>query len=457
MKILLINPPVDGIEETVVIPMGLAYIASVLMNHHEIKVVDLRAYPKYDIADEILEADAVGITATILSARSCKKLLRFFKEKKPGIVTIIGGSYPTAIPERVLSNKDVDIIVLGEGENTAVELFDVLEKGDDLSKVNGIGYRENGNTCFTPPRELISDIDSLPYPAHELFPLELYTGFNPAFKGFGRTGSILTSRGCPYNCIYCFKKTFGNKWRCRSPESIVKEWAYQIEKLNVKQMAIIDDCFNLDIERAVTIFSEVVANKVNIPWLAPVGMRADRFTQELLDKMKQSGCFRISIGVENGNQEYLNKVVKKHFDFSKAKETVSYCRKIGIETAAFYILGLPQENKKTMQQTINFAKELDTDYAQFLIANPFPGTEFFDIVQREGKILRDVEDYSGHADNRANFEMGELDEELLVKMRKKAYWSFYMRPKMITKKMLSDPTNLIRGGYYLLKRMVTGA
>ena len=455
MKIHLINPPVDGIEETLVIPMGLAYIASALKNHHEIYIADLRAQPDIDITNTVMDADAVAITATILSAKSIKVLLHKVKEINPKIITVVGGPYPTSAPEKVLGIKEADIVVLGEGENTAIDLFENLEKHGDLTQVKGIGFRKNGDIHYTPRRELIKAIDKISFPAFHDFPMDSYTGFNPAFTSHGLSGSILTSRGCPYKCIYCFQPFGSGRWRWRSPESVVEEWAYQVETLKVKQIAIVDDCFNVNIKRAINIFDEIIKRKLNIPWLAPVGMRADRFTPELLDKMKESGCYRVAIGVENGDQKYLNEVVKKKLDLSAAKKAVAYCRNIGIETSAFYILGLPYETRQSMERTIEFAKELDSDYAQFLIAMPYPATEFYDIVQREGVITREFEEYLGHTDNGANFEMGEINNDLLVKMRKKAYWSYYVRPKMIMRKMLSDPINLLKGGYYLIKRTIT--
>lgn len=455
MKILMINPPVDVKEETFVIPLGLGYIASVLKNHHDVTVIDLRTQPNYDFINASREADVVAISATILSAKSCGKILSIVKEVNPNVVTVVGGPYATADPEKAMINENIDVVVLGEGENTAVELFQTLENNDELSNVKGIGFRRNKEVYFTPPREPINDLDNIPFPAFELFPLEKYSGYNPALTNAGKTGSIITSRGCPFRCIYCFQKTFGNRWRARSPENVVEEWAYQVENLKIKKMTIIDDCFNLNVERAIKICTEIIKRKLNIPWSAPQGMRADRLPLKLLDIMKDSGCFRIGIGVENSDQEYLNKVVKKNLDLSKVKIAVKYCKEIGIETLAFFILGLPQETKETMQRTIEFAKELDADFAMFQIANPFPGTELFNIVQRDGLMLKEVEDFSGYVDNRANFEMGELNSKLLIKMRKKAYWSYYMRPKYY-KKIFSDPGNILKGGYYLLKRMVTG-
>jgi anaerobic magnesium-protoporphyrin IX monomethyl ester cyclase len=333
----------------------------------------------------------------------------------------------------------VDYIVIGEGEETFIELLKAIEKKSDLSKVRGIAFRKNGKAIMTKPRPLIEDLDSLPFPAYHLFPsLDKYNWYvpHPHKKGLG----IMTSRGCPFNCIYCYKGLFGYKWRARSPENVVAEWEWLVKEVGVEEIAIYDDIFNLSMDRANKIYDLLIKKGLAIPHFFPNGIRAEYVDLPLLKKMKKAGCIRIAFGVETGSKRIMQ-AIDKRLDFDKVRKAFKLCDQLGIETTAFFVLGLPGETRETMQQTIDFAKELNPTFAQFTTLTPFVGTRVYDLIKKEGKLLENWNvKFSSHFDKPKKFELGEVTPELLEEMKRKAYREFYFRPAYLLKNL--RPRNL---------------
>ncbi len=248
------------------------------------------------------------------------------------------------------------------------------------------------------------------------------------------------SRGCPFNCIYCFKGLFGYMWRARSPENVVKEWEWLINDINVEEIAIYDDIFNLSLERVNKIYDLILKKKLNLPHFFPNGLRAEFVNYQTLKKMKKAGCIRVAFGVETGSKRIM-KTIDKRLDLNKVKKTFELCKKLDIESTAFFVLGLPGENRETMQETIDFAKELDPTFAQFTTLTPFVGTRVYDLIKREGELLEDWNvKFSGHYDKPKKFKLGELTPELLLEMKRKAYREFYFRPSYLLRNL--RPRNL---------------
>jgi anaerobic magnesium-protoporphyrin IX monomethyl ester cyclase len=241
---------------------------------------------------------------------------------------------------------------------------------------------------------------------------------------------ILSSRGCPYQCIFCADHlVHGRKFRFRSPENIIKE-VEEIYKRGARDWDFVDDNFTLVSERVEKFCDLMITKGLNkkMSWRCSNGIRVDRITPELLRKMKMAGCYMVSLGIESGNEEILNNM-KKSTNLEKVKTAVRWCREAGIETRGLFMFGNLGENRRTMIDTINFAKSLDLDTATFHITIPFPNTDYWKIITKEGKIYpKSYRDYIAYGN--VIFQHGELDEETLIEMQKKAYKEFYFRPRI---------------------------
>lgn len=427
MKVLLINPSLAVFGKSTIVPLGLAYLAAVLEeNNIEVKILDM-CVEKLD--PKLFDwSDILGITSSTPSINQTFKIAKEAKQINPNIKIFLGGPHPSALPHEC--NKDfIDGVVVGEGEYTFLEICKAIEKNKQLTKIKGLYI----GTKFT-PREQIKDIDSLPFPAYHLFKYpEKYGNAQPFLSNKTPCGTIMTSRGCPFKCLFCFKGIYGSTFRPRSPENVVQEWKFLVEKFKVKEIAVQDDIFNFDIKRAEKIFQLLKREKLDIPWVTPNGIKPNFLNRDFLLKMRKAGCYRTAFGVESGNQEILNKM-RKGTTLKMISNAFKLCREAKIKTMAFFILGMPYENRKTMQDTIDFAKKIDPDYSQFCIAAPFPGSELYNLIKSKGKLL--IDDYSKYdqmAEGKAYFEIGDVKKELVEEMYKKAYRDFYLRPKIMAR------------------------
>jgi magnesium-protoporphyrin IX monomethyl ester (oxidative) cyclase len=309
------------------------------------------------------------------------------------IITVLEGQHPSARPEDCLANPNVDFVVMGEPENAIFELIDAVGKGTrDLKKIRGIGFVKNGVPVFTSPRPLLEDLDSLPFPARHLLPMEEY---NSAVKEIPLRGEInkpwtimITSRGCPYNCVFCTHHiVWGRKWRGRSPENVVDELQHVIKTYHVKQIDFLDDNMTLDRKRMENICDLIVKRGLSIEWFTPNGVRADTLDEKLLKKMKRSGCKKIRVAPESGVQRVVDQVIKKNLDLRSVERAVVLCKKVGIKVGCFFVIGLIGETKEEIEETIKFAyklRQLGADSFIFSIATPVYGTRLYEQAKRGG-------------------------------------------------------------------------
>lgn len=431
-KALFVNPfpyYASGINEaTIYPPIGIAYIASFLEPHGvTCKIIDANILRMSN--DKVLEKiekfdpDVIGISTNISTARAGVELSQKIKEKSDRFV-VMGGPYATSMVERVL--ESADCVVRGEGEHTMLDLLDNIE---NLGKVKGISYKKDGKIIHNENRELINDIDELPFPAHHLLPdLTIYKGRARASP----VGPILTSRGCPYGCIYCDKNIFGRTFRARSPENVVEEIKFLVEKYKVKQIDVLDDNFTLEPKRAERILDLIIENELDLAINLQNGVRADRLNRNLVKKMKRAGVFKAGIGIESGDERIL-KTIKKSLNLENVEEAIRWFREEGILVYGFLMIGLPNENRESIQKTIDFAKRANPHIANFSLTIPFPGTELYDMIPNEGKFLKSVENGStaGFYGDEVYFELGELNKESVLEYQRKAYTQFYFRPSKI--------------------------
>lgn len=449
-RVVLVNPYPDYAEEvnavTLLPPLGIGYIGSFLeKNGHECTIIDANAtrLKNETVAGEIkkLEPDIIGIHSNVVKARSAILLSKLIKSELK-VPVILGGPYPTSLPEYVLRESDCDAVVVGEGEETMRELVEKRE----WDGIEGIALPRDGGMVRTPPRPLIEDLDSLPFPAYHLFPdLGLYT--TRARKKL--IASIITSRGCPYGCIYCNKNIFGKRFRARSPENVTAEIEYLADEFGVRHIDIVDDNFTLDTDRAMRIADLIISKNLDMEIACHVGLRAERVTKELLVKLERAGVFQIGIGVESGDPE-IQKAIKKNLDLERVKKVVGWAREAGIKVNGFFMLGLPYETRESMERTIAFALEMDPHIAQFHITIPFPGTPLYDLIAAEGRFLVSTEGgvLSDYFKTDVLFEFGGLKREDVVEYTKKAYRKFYLRPKKIFE-LISSPRSLTEMMWYL--------
>ncbi|MFH1073877.1 MAG: radical SAM protein [Candidatus Firestonebacteria bacterium] len=440
MKIILIHPELKKYVQPKLPPLGLLSLAAVLEKAgYQVEVLDLNVTPKIYNDINFSEYGMIGITATTPLIKEAWILAKELK-KLTKVPVVFGGPHPSALPEESLDNG-ADIIVRHEGEKTILELADTLQKNGDLKKVNGLVFRENGSTIKTPKRTFLTEeeLNGLPFPAYHLLKeVSLYSTPQPVISEKARSLTVVTSRGCPYLCNYCFKGVFGREWRAQSAEYVVKLFKYLVDTFKVEEIGVQDDAFNIDTKRVKAICDGLLREGVKVKWTTAQGLRANSVTLDLFRKMKQTGFFRTGFGIESGNQaiisEHIHKAVKKEDVIAAVKAA----KAAGIEPITYFMIGNSGENEKTMQETIDFARELNTDIAHFTITVPFPGTPLYAQIKEEGKFL--VTDWSlyGYTKGICYFELGEVKKKLVERMWKKAYRSYYLKPyriwRMIAKK-----------------------
>lgn len=312
-----------------------------------------------------------------------------------------------------------------------LEICKKLEKKKSLKGTKGLLYKNKGKIVTNSPRPLIKNLDELPFPAIDILPLNKYYS---AYTKHAKFANILTSRGCPGRCIYCNKLIFGYNVRLRSAENIFKEIKYLHDNYGYVEFHIVDDLFTQDRDRVLKFCQLINQSGMKIFWKLGNGVRVGSVDYELLKKMKESGCYSISFGIESGNQQILNNI-KKGQTLKMCKDAVEWANKLGIFTVGFFMIGNLEENEKTIRDTIEFAKSLPLDVAQFSILVPFPGTEIRGIIENEGKIFESNWASYDNIEGKAIFEHGQLTKEMMERMHKQAYHEFYMRPKFIIQRI----------------------
>ena len=330
----------------------------------------------------------VGITFTTPLYFEAKRLAGLIKGIRPDTILVAGGVHSTTFPEEVIRESSFDVAVVGEADFIIRDLLTT----DDWSNIKGLVFKENGNIVNTGMAAHIENVDDLPFPAWDLYNLKKYNGLSLSNRKIP-AGYLETSRGCPYGCIFCNKNIQGNKFRAKSPRRVVDEIEYML-KVGFKEIHALDDAMLTDLQRAELICAEIRKRGLRFPWFPINGVRDDRVNKNLFTKMKQAGCYKVVYGIETGNQEVLDKI-KKGIRLQQVRDATRWAREVGFETWGFFMLGLPGETERTLQETINFAKELKLDAVKFDITIPLPGTELFEQWDNQGLIkTRDWSKYN---------------------------------------------------------------
>lgn len=445
MKICLISPPYNSAVKSVVgvsSPLlGLAYLASMLRQDHEVKIIDANILD-YTMADVIRELkgfypDVVGITSVTPSIPQAYAVARIAKEVREDCKVIMGGPHVSFLPTQTLEEcRHVDVIVKGEGEKTFDELIETIERGEPLETVRGITYRKGDQIVDNEPRPFIKNIDEIPFPSIDLLPMDRYK-----FGGVKYT-AMLTSRGCPFHCSFCSSsRLFGGYWRGRSPENVLEEIKWVYEDYGIKNIEFIDDTFTLDQKRAERICNGIIRQGWDLSWGA--SSRVDTLSNTLVEKMKKAGCWILFLGIESGSQKILD-AVGKRITIGQVKKAVKNVKEAGIQVLGSFIIGFLQDNPQTIKETIKFAKSLNLDYAQFAMLTPYPGTPIYDYASKNNLLL--TKEWAKYTAVEPIMKIEGTSEKHLRALFQKAYISFYLRPRMALELLKNKQFTFIKSG-----------
>jgi len=419
MKVTLINPPVRENQYPDQFPIGLAYIASVLLKAgHSVSVVDINArrYRKEEVQKMIenFDADVVGIGGMITTYSYVKWLVSEIRRMKPNIKIVVGGGVCSAIPKQFMEWTQTDIIVVGEGELTVVDLLDNLE---NLESVRGIWYRDKNGIHANPPRELIKDLDSIPFPAWELFPMDVYLK-NPTRGYMEKKMNVLAGRGCPYRCTFCWHN-FGDGNRTRSAENVVEEIKQLQSKYGVNIIIFEDELFTANKSFVMDFCRKIKEQKIKLKW--DCQSRVNIIEKDILHVMKDAGCISVGFGVESGSQTMLD-AMKKGTTVEQGKNAIRMMKEAGIRFHVTFMIGTPGETKETIWETVSFCKELNIPHRiELFFATPFPSTPLYEYAKNKG-LIKDEEKFISKLGDTVNFliNLTDMSDEELVALRNKA-------------------------------------
>lgn len=418
-------------------PLGLAYIAAVLeKNGDEIKIIDglvlssKKGYGFKELENDIKEfkPNLVGVTATSPQISDAIKTINIVKKVCPNCVTFLGGPHITALPSILKDIKSLDYGIYGEGEITFLNVAKKFKNNQKLGGIDGIIWRNHKKEIKFKKPKFITNLDDLPFPAWHLLPIKLYRPSPPNYRRLPAI-TMMTSRGCPHNCIFCHKPIFGKYFRSHSAERVIAEIECLQNNYGIKDIQFFDDTFTLNRERVVDICNIIINKNVDISWNCMT--RIDAVDEELLRLMKEAGCYEVGYGTESGSERIL-KLINKGISKNQIRKSVKFTKRIGIDIRAFFMIGFPTETKEEIMQTIDFAKELNPDVAQFMMVTPYPDTKLWDLCEQDNKF--DVGDWSNftlYAPQGAPFVPSTMSSDELNELYIKAIKSYHLRPKFV--------------------------
>jgi radical SAM superfamily enzyme YgiQ (UPF0313 family) len=448
LKVLLVNPPIKNLITTNIPhiidlergynpPLGLLYLASYGRKYtsHSIEILDTIVeeldYPEIARRIRDIAPDLVGIQAmsfTLIDALLCAKIVKEIDEKIP---VVFGGPHPTIYPRETVNLKEVDYVVVGEGELTFRELLENIGFPQKLKAVKGLVYKEKERIISTPVREFIDDLDSIPFPLRELSP---YRKYYSLMSTKAPITTMFTSRGCPYRCLFCNRPQLGKKFRMRSAENVVDEME-ECDRLGIKEIFFYDDTFTVDRERVLKICREIRERGLKIGW--DIRARVDKVDSRMLESLKEAGCERIHYGVEAASQRVRDSL-KKGITLRQIRNAFRLTKDAGLTSVAYFMFGSPRETREEILGSLRLAQELKPEFVHFSITTPFPATDLYYLGLKEGILKGDY--WRQFSQNpTANFVPGVWEEKLhreeLISLLSQAYRSFYIRPGYIIKEI----------------------
>lgn len=364
-----------------------------------------------------------------------KLVINELKSELPDAFYVCGGVHSTAVPIETLKALNVDCVVMGEGEYTIKELCETELSESKLKGVRGIAYRYNGKIRMNESRELIENLDELPFPARRLLDFDRYLVYDLIRGTYrGKHTTIIASRGCPYRCIYCSSHLiFGRKVRRRSADSVLDEVEYLIENYGIKGVWFVDDTFTIGKNWVLNFCKRIRERKLRFEWGCQA--RVNTVSEEMLKAMKKAGCIQLDFGVESGSNKVL-KVLKKDIDTDTIKGAFKLARRCGLRTLATFMVGNPEETKEDIEKTYKLAKEISADYTEFFFTTPYPGTELFKMATENNWIDKSLDFSKVWSIRQVNWEDKKIEQpimkinfskEELVQIRNRLRRSFLLR------------------------------
>ncbi len=453
-NILLINPPsafgtYRGTKVAAYVQvypvLSLACLAAILREKgFSVSILDLGIEKDpFQVLDKTLEESRpriVGVTCTTPLYFEAAQISKVVKERLgKEVIAVLGGPHASALPEECLNTSAFDIVAVGESDNTIVE----IAEGKALSDIKGIYYKEGEEISSTPSRERIRDLDSLPFPALDLFDIPRYKCSKLVSRKTPMS-DVMTSRGCVFNCSFCGKAVFGRKFVAKSPERVIEEIKYMLG-LGFKEIRVVDDMFTTNMERAKTICEMILKEGLQFPWNLAAGFRVDCIDEEFLVLAKKAGLYQVCIGFESGDQACLDSI-DKGITLEQSIRAMEMVRKAGLESIGFFMLGLPVETEESMKKTLDFAVKLMPDFAKATITMPLPDARLFRDYEEKGLIkTRDwtLYRYQGAGDV---YDHPTLSYEMLQKYYNLFFRRFYLNPRYLLRRAR---VSLARGTWFL--------
>ncbi|MDD5650711.1 MAG: radical SAM protein [Candidatus Nanoarchaeia archaeon] len=448
-RVLLINPPLEGHInaglDNLKVPLGLAYLAAYLekKGYNDVKILDALAEEKitkvkqniwhsgmsFESIEQYIKEykpQIVGITCSFsIYYKIALEVAKIVKKIDKKIIVVFGGAHVSAAPESVLKSGYVDLVVKGEGELTFFEIVDRYYNHKDLTNIDGTVLIKNRQLKKNKDRELLKNLDEIPFPARHLLNMKQY--FNHPLNSIGTmrkpATDIVSSRGCTCKCVFCSVYTiWGRTWRGRSAKNVVDEIEFLIKNYGIKQIRFQDDNVSWDKKRMIEICDEILSRKLNIKWDTPNGIAIWTLDEELLRKMKKSGYYRLAPSIESGSMDTI-RFIQKPISFEFVKKILKLADKVGLWTVSPFIIGFPYETKEDILKTIKFASKSGLDFAIFYIAQPYAGTPLYDIYEKEGLLNNGIQESSSVQATKYNSKNFSASE--LINFRLLAYKEFY--------------------------------
>ena len=442
LKVALVYPPYGPVrnepgiktvkENYGIFPsLSLLYVAGILESA-ECEVLFIDAHAEGLTLEETVKRlrafgpDYIGYTITTYLFFQTMDWIRSIRELVD-VPTIVGGVHLSIYPRETLGYNCIDYAVTGEAEYALPDMLTALVKGNDLSAVRGIAYRRNDGEIMVTPKAPDCDVDEAPFPARQLIDNSLYYSFISKYKNFS---CFITSRGCPYKCIFCEQ---GSKpFRARSPKNVVDELELSLNEFGIREFDFFDSSFTIRKDRVIAICDEIKRRKLDIVWAART--RVDCITDDVLKAMRSAGCTRIYYGIESGNREILA-TLKKSTSLEMYHDVIARTRANGIHTFGYFMVGNPYETEATIRQTIRLALSLDLDYAQFSKVTPMPATEMYTLLLKETGRDYWREHIVAGVDDDIPRPLCDMTDEEIQRWTRLAYLRFYYRPSYMARAM----------------------
>ncbi len=417
-------------------PLGTLYVAASLLEAgHDVRFLNGAFMSREEIIVKLTEfgPSVVGLYSTTFGWDKAEQTARDIKSSIKGVFVVSGGPYPIAARGACLEGggEAIDAVVSGEGELTMVEMLERLEKGESLRGVPGVVYREGGAVLDNGPRPLITDLDSIPFPARML--LGDPDGYVPPPATYRRrpVAVMITSRGCNRKCIFCFQIDRHRETgiRYRSVENVLEEIELCLAQ-GYREIKFLDDTLAADYGRAMSLATEIKRRKLDFTWFASACV--NQVDRPLLQAFKEAGCWAILFGAESGVQKNLA-AIRKGITLEQTRRAVKAAREAGLRVLTPFIFGIPGETFEEGLRTIDFALELDPDIANFHAITPFPGTELYDNLDLYGSVSHDLSDYTYQG---IAFVPHTMSRRQIAELRQIAFRRFYSRPKFLLRRLL---------------------